>query len=59
MKKDQLPLGFAMSPVINPDAMQKFATISEDQKKIIEGTHAVKSRDGIHRCVDSLAKDKQ
>lgn len=60
MTKDEMPVGFAMALAMNPDAMQKFATLSEDEKdKIIEGTHAVKSRDQMHRYVDSLVKYKQ
>ncbi len=60
MTKDEMPVGFAMALAMNPDAMQKFAALSEDQKKeIIEGTHTVKSRDEMHRYVNSLVNDEQ
>ena len=59
MERDEMPVGFAMALAMNPEAMQKFATLSEEQKKeIIAGTHTVKSRDEMHRYVDSLVKDK-
>ncbi len=60
MKKDELPVGFAMALAMNPEAMKKFTTLSEAQKQeIIAGTHAVKSRDEMHRYVDSLVNDKR
>ena len=60
MERNEMPVGFAMALAMNPDAMQKFAMLSEEEKKeIIEGTHAVKSRDEMRRYVDSLVNDKQ
>lgn len=59
MKQDEMPVGFAMALSMNPDAMQKFATLSEEQKRqIIEGTHAIKSKQEMHRYVASLANDR-
>ena len=44
---------------MNPEAMQKFGTLSEEQKQqIIAGTHAVKSRDEMRHFVDSLVNGK-
>ncbi len=60
MTKDEMPVGFAMALAMNPEAMQKFATLSEAQKKeIIEGTHTVQSRDEMHQYVNSLVDNKQ
>ena len=60
MKKDEMPVGFAMALAMNPDAMQKFATLNEEQKKrIIDGTHSVKSREEMHQYVNSLVYYKQ
>ena len=60
MTKDEMPVGFAMALAMNPEAMQKFGALSEDQKQqIIEGTHTVKSRDEMRRYVDSLVNGKQ
>lgn len=43
MTKNKIPVGFAMASEINLDAMQKFASMSEEQ--IIIGTHCVKCRE--------------
>lgn len=57
---DKLPVGFAMALAMNPDAMQKFAMLNEEQKReVIEGTHSVKSRDEMHRYVNDLVSNKQ
>ncbi len=59
MKKDEMPIGFAMALAMNSEAMQKFGTLSEEQKQdIIAGTHAIKNRDEMRRYVDSLLNDK-
>ena len=59
MTKDEMPVGFAMALAMNPEAMQKFGTLSEEQKQqIIAGTHAVKSRDEMRHYVDSLINGK-
>lgn len=60
MERNEMPVGFAMALAMNPKAMQKFATLSDEQKQeIITGTHTVKSRDEMHRYVDSLVNDKR
>ncbi len=60
MMKEEMPVGFAMALAMNPEAMRRFATLSEDQKQeIIAGTHAVKSRDEMHKYVDSLVNDSR
>lgn len=59
MKQHEMPVGFAMALAMNPDAMQKFAMLSEAQKQeIIEGTHSIKSKKEMHQYVDSLANGK-
>lgn len=59
MERSEMPVGFAMALAMNPEAMQKFATLNEDQKRaIIEGTHSVKSKDEMHRYVSGIAYDK-
>lgn len=59
MTKDEMPVGFAMALAMNPEAMQKFGTLSKEQKQqIIAGTHAVKSRDEMRHYVDSLVNGK-
>ncbi len=60
MERSEIPVGFAMMLAMNPDAMNKFAVLNEEQKQqIIAGTHAVKSRDEMQQYVNSLVSDKQ
>lgn len=56
MKRDEMPVGFSMTLAQNPDAMQKFAMLSEEKKKeIINGTHSVKSKQEMHEYVNRLS----
>lgn len=60
MKQDEMPLGFAMALSRNPEAMQKFSSLGEAQKKqILAGTHTVKSKEEMRRYVDSLVDGKR
>ena len=55
-----MPVGFAMALAMNPDAMQKFATLSETEKQeIIAGTHNVKSKNDMHRYVNDLVSSNK
>lgn len=55
MKRDEMPVGFSMALAQNPEAMQKFAMLSEDKKKqIIEGTHSVNSKQEMHEYVNRI-----
>ena len=55
MEMYDLPMGFGMALAKNPDAIQKFAMLSEDKKRaIIEGTHSVKSRAEMKDYVNSI-----
>ncbi len=59
MIREEMPMGFAMALAMNPDAMQKFATLSEAQKQqIIAATHRIKSKEEMHSYVNSLVSDK-
>ena len=52
-----MPVGFSMALALNPEAMEKFATLSDTQKqKIINGTHSVKSKQEIYEYVNNLIK---
>ncbi len=60
MEKDEMPIGFAMALAMNPEAMQKFAALSEAQKQqIIEGTHSIRSKNEMHRYVNDLVSHKE
>ena len=55
MKHDEMPMGFSMALAQNPEAMQKFAMLSEDKKKqIIDGTHSIRSKQEMHEYVNKL-----
>ena len=55
MKRGEMPVGFSLALAQNPDAMQKFAMLSEEKKKeIIDGTHQVKSKQEMHEYVNKL-----
>ena len=57
MKQDEMPIGFSMALAQNPDAMQKFAMLSESKKQeIVEKTHSIKSKQEMHEYVNKLAK---
>ncbi len=59
MTKDQMPLGFGMALAQNPQAMEKFALLSEDKKQeLISGTHSIKSRQEMHRYVNNIINMK-
>lgn len=59
MNKEEMPIGFAMALALNPDAMQKFSSLSDKQKQeLITGTHSVKSKEEMHRYVNSVLSDK-
>ena len=60
MERNEMPEGFMMALAQDPEAMQKFAALSEEKKKeIIAGTHSVRSKDEMHRYVHELASGKQ
>lgn len=59
MEKYEMPVGFGMALAQNPEALQKFAMLSEDKKQqIIQGTHSINSREEMHRYVNSIAENK-
>lgn len=55
MERDEMPVGFSMALAQNPEAMEKFALLSEEEKReIINGTHSVKSNREMHEYVNKL-----
>lgn len=58
MKRSEIPIGFSMALAQNPEAMQKFALLSENRKReIIDGTHLVKSKQEMHDYVNRLVSE--
>ena len=54
---EDLPLGFGMALAQHPEAMARFAALSEaEQQAIIDGTHAVRSKQEMQTYVENLMK---
>ncbi len=55
MNRNEMPVGFSMALAQNPEAMQKFAMLSdEEKKKIINGTHSVNTKQEMREYVNAL-----
>ena len=60
MEKGEMPTGLGMALLQNPEAMQRFASLSEEKKQaIINGTHSIHSRDEMRRYVESIVGEKR
>ncbi len=58
MKRSEMPIGFSMVLMENPEAMKKFSMLSEEKKQaIVEGSHSVRSRSEMYRYVNEILKD--
>ena len=54
---DDLPLGFGMALAQHPEAMARFAALSEaEQQATIDGTHAVCSKQEMQAYVENVMK---
>ncbi|MCD7846149.1 MAG: hypothetical protein LUG57_09960 [Oscillospiraceae bacterium] len=50
-----IPLGFGMALAQNPDAMDAFAGLTEDQRRqVLEKTGRIRSKEEMRSYVDSL-----
>ena len=50
-----MPIGLGMALAMNPEAMQKFASLPESKKReIINGTHSVSSKAQMRQYVDNI-----
>lgn len=57
MSKIELPLGFGMALAQNETAMQKFESLTEEQKQsVIQQTQSVKSRREMQQFVSDLVQ---
>ncbi|MBR4100292.1 MAG: hypothetical protein IKK51_00250 [Oscillospiraceae bacterium] len=55
MEKNEMPVGLGMALAMNPEAMQKFASLPETKKQeIINGTHAISSKSEMRQYVESI-----
>lgn len=52
-----VPLGFGMALAQNTEALNKFASLSENERKtLIEGAHNVNSRQEMREYVNNIKK---
>ena len=55
MENYEMPIGLGMALAMNPEAMQKFASLPENKKQeIINGTHSVTSKEEMRQYVESI-----
>lgn len=55
MDNKEMPVGFGMALAMNPRAMEKFASLSQNEKqKIINGTHSVSSKAEMKQYVENI-----
>lgn len=53
----ELPVGFGMALAMNPQAMERFSALSEqEQQNIINHTHQIDSNQEMHNYVQSIAE---
>lgn len=56
MEKNEIPIGFGITLAMNPEAMEKFASLPKNEKqKIINGTHNVSSKAEMKQYVENIA----
>ncbi len=55
MDKFEMPVGLGMALAMNPEAMHKFASLTDRQKwEVVSGTHAVSSRKEMQQYVQNM-----
>ena len=55
MEKNEMPVGLGMALAMNPEAMQKFASLTETKKQeITNGTHTISSKEEMKQYVENI-----
>ncbi len=58
MKNYEMPVGLGMALAQRPDALEKFAALSEAKKQeIINGIHSVSSKEEMRQYVDKIISE--
>ncbi len=58
MENYKMPVGLGMALAQRPEAMEKFAALSETKKQeIINGTHSVSSKEEMRQYVDKILSE--
>lgn len=54
----ELPMGFGMALMQNPDALHYFESLNDDQKKaVLNETHGISSKNEMQQFVQSLGQN--
>lgn len=54
----ELPLGFSMALAKNPDALQRFSQLPDEEKRsVINGTHKINSKTEMQEYVNKITKE--
>ena len=55
MEHQEMPVGFGMALAQHPEAMARFASMSEaDQKAFVDGTHSIHSKQEMQAYIEQL-----
>ena len=57
MDSFEMPVGLGMALAMNPEAMEKFSSLTDEQKReVVSGTHAIRSRKEMQQYVRNLTE---
>ncbi len=57
MEMREMPMGLSMALARNMEAMEKFSSLTEQQKnEVINGTHEIKSKQEMQQYVKDILK---
>lgn len=60
VSENEIPMGLGMALARNPEAMQRFGTLTgEQQRQIIEQTHNIGSKQEMRAFVEQLAAGRK
>ena len=55
----KVPLGFGMALSMNPNALNAYSAMTEEQKQaVLDNAHNARSEEEMHRIVSSIATDQ-
>lgn len=55
MDSFEMPVGLGMALAMNPEAMDKFSSLTEKQKlEVVNGTHTIQSRKEMQQYVRNI-----
>ena len=55
MNNFEMPVGLGMALAMNPEAIERFSSLTEKQKwEVVSGTHAIQSRKEMQQYVRNI-----